>query len=263
MSDMDDPLVSVVTAVYNGAEFIEDNILSVKNQKYPHIEHIIIDGGSRDGTVDIIKRYAGTYNLRWVSEKDGGVYDAFNKGFMKARGDIFTWLDGDNYFHSNVVESVMDIFRAVPAVDIVHGDVDIVDYHGKYLRTYRAPNISFRNALIKNTSAIPLQPAAFFRKEWYQKANGFDLRYPIAADYDFWLNVLQYDPRVYCFHKVLGSYRRGKNANSQSVRGVMRGMEEMLVIGAIHHQPAYARLLMVTKYSFGLISAFIKKFFYS
>lgn len=253
------PKVSVITAVYNGAAFIEENILSVKNQDYPAIEHIIIDGGSKDGTVDIIKKYEGTYNLKWVSEKDGGVFFAFNKGFARATGDIYTWLDGDNYFLPGAVRKAVNIFQTDPAIDIVHGDIEMVDFHGKHLSVHPAPEVSFRNALIKNTGAIPLQPAAFFKKSIYEKAGEFDTKYPIAADHDFWLKVLQKKPRVYCVHETLGAYRRGDNANSQSFKGITKGLNEMLAIGTVYGQPWYAKIYLSLKYFLGMLSSLIKK----
>lgn len=250
---------SIVTAVYNGADFIEDNILSVKNQDYPAIEHIIIDGGSKDGTVDIIKKYAGTYNLKWVSEKDRGVYDAFNKGFTMATGDVYAWLDGDNYFRPNIIGVIAGIFQQDPSIDIVHGDIEMVSHDGKPINIYKAPAVSFRNALIKNTGAIPLQPAAFFKKDLYKKSGGFDLRYPVAADHDFWLKVLKDNPKVYCYNGIVGSYRRGNATNSQSLRGISRGMKEMLSIGDVYGQPYYAKLLLVAKYALSFLSALKKR----
>lgn len=252
--------VSIITVIYNGVGFIEDNILSVKNQDYPDLEHIIIDGGSKDGTVDIIKKYEGSYNLRWVSEKDGGVFQAFNKGFRMATGDIYTWLDGDNYFKPGIVRKVVDIFQK-GHWDIVHGDIEMVSAKGKHLGIYKAPEVSFRSALIKNTRAIPLQPAAFFTKELYQQAGEFDVRYRVAADHGFWLKVLRQNPRIFCYHEVLGSYRRGDATNSQSMRGLLGGYRDMLAIGDEFGQPWYGKLSLTVQYGLGLLSSLKKRIF--
>jgi len=93
---MDKGLISIVTPAYNSERYIADAIESVKNQTYPLREHIIIDGGSYDRTMDIIREYENLYPLKWISEKDDGIADAMNKGFMMARGEIVTWLDADN-----------------------------------------------------------------------------------------------------------------------------------------------------------------------
>lgn len=258
---MKNPKISVVTAVYNGAKYIEENILSVKNQSYPSIEHIIIDGGSKDGTVEIIKKYEGSYNLKWVSEKDGGFYFALNKGFALAAGDIYTWLDGDNYFFLDTLKKVADIFEGNNEIDIVHGDIEIVENNGKHGGTYRAPDVSFRKALLKNTGAIPLQPASFFKKELYKKTSDFNTDYQIAADYEFWLRGLRSNPRIFCLHTVFGSYRRGNDAVSQSFKGVLRGYREMSAIGEAYGAPLYAKIFLLLKYCAGLASASVKRVF--
>ncbi len=247
MNAMSGLTISIITAVYNGADYIEENILSVKNQDYPNIEHIIIDGGSKDGTVDIIKKYAGTYHLKWVSEKDGGIYYAFNKGFAMATGEVYAWLDGDNYFHPGIVKKVADVFEGNNGIDIVHGDIEIVANNGRHRGIYRAPEVSFKNALLKNTGAIPLQPSAFLKKELYKKTGGFNTDYRIAADYDFWLKVLKNNPQIYCLRDVIGSYRRGDEAASQSLKGVLAGYREMLAIGDAYGQPFHAKIFLFFK----------------
>lgn len=102
-----EPLVSIVTPSFNQGRFIEETILSVKNQNYPHIEHLIIDGGSTDETLDVIRRYEGTYNLRWVSEPDEGQADALNKGFRLARGEVLGWLNADDTYQPGAVRLAM------------------------------------------------------------------------------------------------------------------------------------------------------------
>ncbi len=259
------PLISVVTADYNGAAYIEENILSVKNQGYPAIEHIIVDGGSTDGTVDIIKRYAGSYNLKWVSEKDGGIYYAFNKGFAMATGDVYAWLDGDNYFKQGIVQKVADIFQKENC-DVVYGDIEFVSagdaaarrtVDGDAVKLYQAPAVSFRNALIKNTGAIPLQPAAFLKKELYRATGDFDTNYRIAADYDFWMRVLRRNPKLCYLPLALGVYRKGDAAASQSVAGISRGFKEMLAIGDVYGQPWYGKLFLTAKYFLAFVKALL------
>lgn len=254
--------ISIVTVVYNGAGFIEENILSVKDQDYPDIEHVIIDGGSTDGTVDIIKKYAkeskesaGSYDLKWVSEKDRGIYDAFNKGFRMATGDIYAWVDGDNYLESGIVRKVVDIFEKEKC-DLVYGDIEFVGA-GRTSKIHKAPVVTFRNALMKNTGAIPLQPAVFFKKELYEKTGEFDLQYRIAADYDFWMRALKTDPKLYYYPATFGAYRKGDAAASQSVAGIMRGYNEMVAIGDVYGRPWYGKIFLTIKYSLAILKTFI------
>lgn len=240
------PRVSIITAVYNGAEFIEENILSIKNQDYPNIEHIIIDGGSTDATVAIIKKYEKTYNLKWVSEKDGGIYFAFNKGFRMATGDVYAWVDGDNYLEPGVVRKVVDIFEK-GNWDIVHGDIIFVGA-GRSSKIHKAPEVSFRSGLIKNTGAIPLQPAVFLTKALYRKTGEFDTKYRLAADYDFWMRALKSGAKIYYYPATVGAYRKGDTAATQSVAGISRGFKEMLAIGEVYGQPWYAKIFLTAKY---------------
>src|SRR6202008_3251199 len=114
--------VSIVTVTYNSARFLEEGINSVKNQDYTDIEHIIIDGGSLDGTLDIIKRHGGK-NVKWISEKDNGMYDALNKGMKLATGDIIGALNSDDVFaSSDVVTAIVNCFHN-SRIDSVYGDI--------------------------------------------------------------------------------------------------------------------------------------------
>jgi len=131
------PLVSIVTPSYNQGQFIEDTILSVKNQDYSNIEHIIVDGGSTDNTLEILKEYENSYNLRWVSEPDNGQADAINKGFDMAKGEIIGWLNSDDtYFSSHVLTKVVEKFRQTEA-KIVFGNDVLINQEQKELLTLK------------------------------------------------------------------------------------------------------------------------------
>ncbi len=118
------PLVSIVTPSLNQGRFIQETILSVKDQTYPNIEHIIVDGGSTDGTLDIIKKYEGTYKMRWVSEPDSGQSDAINKGWRMAKGEILAYLNSDDTYMPWAVETAVELFSEHPDVAIIVGAGD-------------------------------------------------------------------------------------------------------------------------------------------
>ena len=119
------PLVSIITPSYNQGMFIEDTILSVKNQDYQNVEHIIIDGGSTDNTMDILKRYEGAYNMRWTSEPDRGQSDARNKGWRASNGQIVGWLNSDDvYLEKNTIGYVVEQFASHQDADIVCMNLD-------------------------------------------------------------------------------------------------------------------------------------------
>jgi glycosyltransferase involved in cell wall biosynthesis len=251
--------VSIITPTYNSAQYIEECILSVKNQNYKEIEHIVTDGKSTDGTVNILKRYENTYAIKYKTEKDAGIADGMNKGFRMASGDIFAWLDADNYYNENVIGGVVETFQNNPDVDIVYGNIDFVDTAHKKIGTHKPPSdITFKKALVRTTGAIPLQPAVFFKKEIYLKTGGFDTKYKVAGDYEFWLNVLKENPRLLYIDKTFGSYTIVTDASSQSFKGIINGFKEVRDTAKKYHQPFYGKILLYIKYSRGFLGKLIK-----
>ena len=182
----DKPLVSIVTPSYNQGRFIEDTILSVKNQDYPNIEHIIVDGGSTDNTLEILKKYEGTYNMRWISEPDEGQSDAINKGFRMAKGEIIGWLNSDDvYFTRDVISYVVKEFLKNPKIDVIYGDNVYIDKNGNFLGIRKMLWWSYNRAL---RGVIPSQPSAFFRREVVKKFQlNKDLNF--VMDLEFWLKI--------------------------------------------------------------------------
>lgn len=253
-------LVSIITPSFKSEKYIEKCILSVKGQKYQNIEHIIVDGASPDGTVNVIKKYEKDYNLQWLSEKDRGVADAMNKGFNMAKGDIYAWLDADNYYDSNIVERVVEIFSANPEVDIIYGNITVVDEAGKILYIHRPPNdISFSKAMLLSTGAIPPQPAVFFKSDVFKKSGGFNPSFRIAGDFDFWLKVLEARPNIRYIDENIGFYLKDTVGISQNRRGIINGYKEMRIACNRHAQTFKGEIFLFMKYFKGYVSTFIKK----
>ncbi len=176
--------VSIITPSYNQGRFIEETILSVKNQDYPNIEHIIIDGGSTDGTIEILKRYD---HLIWVSEPDNGQTNAINKGFRMATGDILTYLNSDDLLLPGAVRAVVDAFNIYPEVDFVYGNYTIIDSKGNHLLSRKTINYD-RNVLIYGRALIA-QPASFFRRDVIEKIGLLDESYDFCMDLEFWIRA--------------------------------------------------------------------------
>jgi glycosyltransferase involved in cell wall biosynthesis len=182
----DKPLVSIVTPSYNQGEFIEDTILSVKNQDYPNIEHLVVDGGSTDNTLEILRKYENQYNLRWISEPDEGQSDAVNKGFRIARGDIVGWLNSDDvYFTRDIISYVVYKFEEVKDVDVMYGDRAVINENSFIKRVCRMPSWNY-NRLLRG-SCIP-QPSTFFRKNVILE-NKLDKNSHFSMDLEFWLRL--------------------------------------------------------------------------
>ncbi len=136
------PLVSIVTPSFNQAKFLEQTILSVLEQEYPHLEYIIVDGGSTDGSQDIIQRYAARLAW-WVSEPDQGQTDAINKGFNRAQGEIYAWLNSDDTYLPGAVLEAVEYLRAHPEAGMVYGDANLTDEKGEIIGRFPARQTDF------------------------------------------------------------------------------------------------------------------------
>ncbi|MCZ7544619.1 MAG: glycosyltransferase [Anaerolineae bacterium] len=177
---------TIVTPSFNQARFIRETIESVLSQDYPRVAYIVRDGGSTDGTRDILRAYGD--RLTWVSEPDAGQADAINKGFADATGDALAWLNADDAYEPGALRAVAGFFQANPTVGLVYGDIVHVGTAGQFLKHRSAPLFD-RDALLRHCF-IP-QPAAFFRREVWQAVGGLDARLHYAMDWDLWLRMAQ------------------------------------------------------------------------
>jgi glycosyltransferase involved in cell wall biosynthesis len=193
------PVVSIVTPSFNQARFLESTIRSVLQQGYPNIEYILVDGGSTDGSVDIIHRYADRFAW-WVSEKDGGQTDAINKGFARAKGDILAWLNSDDTYEPNAIAEAVESLRARPEVGLVYGDANFIDENGGIIGRFPAAQTDYRR-LRQGYVHIP-QQASFWRADLWKQVGPLDPSFYFAMDYDLWVRLtahapVQYLPRLW------------------------------------------------------------------
>ena len=180
-------LVSIITPSYNQAKYLEQTITSVLTQDYPHIEYIVIDGASTDGSVEIIKKYQDKLTY-WVSEKDKGQAEAINKGFAKATGEIIAWLNSDDVYLAGTVLSAVKIFEENPDVVLVYGNMLAVDEHGKTFNTLKYKQLALEDLLCFQ---IVGQPAVFMRRSALQKAGGLDPDFHFMLDHHLWIRIAQ------------------------------------------------------------------------
>ncbi len=178
-------LVSIITPSYNQAAYLEQTILSVLSQDHPRIEYIVVDGASTDGSVEIIKKYAGRFAY-WVSEKDHGQAEAINKGFARATGDIVAWLNSDDYYLQGTVSAAVKVFEENPDVVLVYGNMLAVDEHGKTFNTLTYGQLSLEDLLCFQ---IIGQPAVFMRHSALRKTGGLNPDFHFLLDHLLWIQI--------------------------------------------------------------------------
>ncbi len=222
------PAISIITVVRNNKEFIEDAINSVLSQSYPHIEHIIIDGGSTDGTLDIIKKYDKKIS-KWISELDYGTFDALNKGIKMSSGDVIGFLHSDDLFaDGKVIEKIADKFTS-PDINILYSDLVYVSKRNinKIIRRWKAGRFS-KEAL--KFGWMPPHPTMFVRKSLYNKTGLFDTDLKIASDYDMILRLLKSNPGTIVYiEEVFIRMRLGGKSNKR-LNDIFRKSKEDYII---------------------------------
>lgn len=189
--------VSIVTPSYNQAKYLEATIHSVLEQDYPEIEYFIIDGDSADSSVEIIRRYASQL-AGWASEPDRGQTDAINKGFARASGEIFAWLNSDDTYNPGAVREAVQFLTEHPEVGMVYGDANFINEEGQVIGRFPAAQTSL-SQLRRGYVHIP-QQSAFFRAELWRQVAPLDPTFYFAMDYDLWVRLARLAPLVYVRH---------------------------------------------------------------
>jgi glycosyltransferase len=215
--------ISVVTAVYNRVDTIADALASVRSQTWPHVEHVVIDGGSTDGSLSILEACREQF-ATFVSERDAGIYDALNKGVSRATGDVVGFLHADDLFASpEVLTRVASAFED-PTVDAVFGDLEYVrqDDPSVVVRYWHAGNFEMRSLRL---GWMPPHPTFYVRRALYERLGGFDTTYRIAADYDCMLRFLKSGIRVTYIPHLQVKMRVG-GASNRSLGNILKKTKE-------------------------------------
>lgn len=206
------PRISIITPSYNQAQYLEDAIQSVLKQNYPNFEHIVIDGGSTDGTVEILEKYP---HLKWVSEKDGGQSDALNKGLRMATGDIIGIINSDDYYSRNTFRSLVKAVNVHRDAKVFIGDCRFIYEGGNRSFVVSNRKLSFEDIIrYWDTWVPPTQPSIFFRRELLDEFGAFDCSLDKAMDYDLWLRFARnhdfyYIPRTLAVYRFHGKSKSG------------------------------------------------------
>lgn len=236
------PLVSIVTPSYNQDRYLTKTIESVLNQSYPNIEYIIIDGGSQDNSVDIIKKYQDQITY-WISKPDRGQTDAINKGFSRATGDVYAWLNSDDTYEEEAVAEAVSFLQSHPDIGLVYGDANFINSDGRVIGKFNAKQTNY-NRLRRGGVYIP-QQASFWRGELWQKVGPLDPQYYFAMDYDLWIRLariteLRYIPKLWANFRL--------HEDTKTISADDRCWPEMLKIhrrdGGSWFSVIYARYLL-------------------
>lgn len=199
------PKISIITPCYNMEEFIEETILSVIEQNYPNLEYIIIDGGSKDNTVNIIKKYDPWISY-WISESDKGMYDAIQKGFDKSTGDIMAWINADDKYHPNAFFSVGTIFSAMEEIDWLLGRPSFYNDEGTIVDVVDLKKWSKFNYYLGNFKWIQQESVFWRRRLWLKAGSKINTKIKYAGDYELWFRFFKY-AKLYSAATVFAGFR--------------------------------------------------------
>lgn len=221
------PRISLVTPVWNSRKYIEHTIQSVLAQGYPNLEYFIVDGGSTDGTADIIRKYQ-TCITGWISEPDEGMYDALNKGFSRTSGEVMGWISATDQLHLGGLSVVGSVFRDLPSVEWVTGRPTLINEEGMTVfmldqaRWSRARFLAGANRTIQ-------QESTFWRRSLWERAGSHvDSSRRIAADFELWMRFFRY-ARVYPVDGLIGAFRdHGDSIGLQDMEACYRVYDECI-----------------------------------
>lgn len=200
------PLVSIITVTYNAERYLNQTIKSVLSQSYQNVEYIIIDGGSTDNTLSIIKQYEHQIDY-WQSEPDKGIYDAMNKGINLAKGELIGILNADDFYFEHTVKYIVNAYQKLRA-DVYHGDMLCLS-PDQTTETRLIPNIEH----MRQKPSV-FHPTCFVKKTVYEQIGVFDTRFKISSDYEFLLRCLHHHQVFYYIPELITAFRQGGMSSS-------------------------------------------------
>jgi glycosyltransferase involved in cell wall biosynthesis len=230
------PKISIVTPSFNQGAFIEEALISVKEQNYPCVEHLVMDGASTDQTVEILSRYAGTpgwEHLRWISEPDRGQSDALNKGFRMATGSIVGWLNSDDRYRSGCFATIAKGFADHARADILYGDYTWMDEKGNITDIRR--EIEFSRFILSYHHVLYIGTVStFFRRRLFEDGNFLDINLQYAMDYEFFLRLAEKGYHFEHLPSLLADFRWHAQGKSTAHSDGQLAEQDLL---AVMHSP--------------------------
>lgn len=215
--------ITIVTPNFNGAEYLEETIKSVLNQNYPNLEYIVIDGGSSDGSIEIIKKYEKQLAY-WVSEPDNGLYYALQKGLEKSSGEIMGWINSDDLLHPKSLFTLNEIFNLSPTINWVQGLPTFIDEKGKTIATSPQRQWSKYQFWMGDYKWIQQESTYWKRDLWNKSGAYISLKYKYAGDLELWSRFFKYE-KLCTFGGLIGGFRM-RSSNQLSLDNIEQYTKE-------------------------------------
>jgi glycosyltransferase involved in cell wall biosynthesis len=200
------PKISIVTPCFNSEKYLEATINSVLGQRYPNLEYGIVDGGSTDGTIDIIKKYESELAW-WVSERDGGIYNALQKGFMKTTGEVMSWIGSDDMYHPKALWTVAELFSSFRDIQWLVGAATTYDEFGRTINTHSSRRF-LRYDFLDGDYQWVQQESCFWRRPlWEAAGSRLDASLKYAGDFELWIRFFRYET-LHVTDALIGGFRK-------------------------------------------------------
>lgn len=224
--------ISIITPTYNSSKTIYDTLMSIKNQSYKDIEHIIIDGISSDETLEICRKYSPNSIL--ISEKDYGIYDAMNKGIKIAKGDVIGILNSDDFYDNNkIIERIVELFKQDINLSLIYGNLTYISSKNKLKKIRDWISEPYYNEFFED-SKVPPHPSLFVKKEVYNNVGAFNLKFKLAADYEFMFRLFKlYNFKSFYTNHYIVKMRIG-GATSKNIINIIKQNLEIYKCWILH-----------------------------
>jgi glycosyltransferase involved in cell wall biosynthesis len=217
------PKIALVTPCLNSGKYLEHTIKSVLGQRYPQLEYVIIDGGSTDDTVDIIRKYESELSY-WASEKDGGIYDALNKGFQKTSGEIMSWIGSDDMYHPKSFWTVAEIFSSFQDIRWLVGAATTYDEQGRAINVHESRRFVRYDFLDGDYQWLQQESCFWRRSLWEAAGSQLDTSLKYAGDFELWVRFFRHET-LHVTNALIGGFR-SRSANQLSLEGYHAYREE-------------------------------------
>ena len=250
------PKISVVTPNLNQEVFLEQTILSVLNQNYPNLEYIIVDGGSTDGSLAIIKKYEHQF-FYWISEKDNGLYDALNKGFSKSTGEVMMYINSDDILLEQSLSTIGLTFNKFENIRWLNGIHSFIDEKSRIVELKKPTISTIYDYLQYNYQWIQQESTCWRRSLWLESGAKFNEKMRLAGDLDLWARFFLFD-KLYYLNTTIGAFRIRKNQLSENNLNLyhneaLSSIKELKKQINSHHKKQYSKIKLLI-----LLSNFLK-----